>query len=150
MSDTINKILDTFTCFHDGGIVEYEGDSKKLVLKIDCTYLAELIEPAFNYFFVELKNVSLFEFEGWLSRESGTEIINDIESIVKLHPEILSSDIEKGYVEIVCNADYAENFKQGILKVNSEEITIYNQDKVEISIDSLEQLCSQYWNKHKK
>lgn len=148
MSDAINKILDTFTCFHDGVIEEYEGDSKKLVLKIGCTYLAELIEPTFDYFFVEFKNVILFEFEGWLVGELGNEIINNIENIIKLQPEILSADIEGNYIEILCNADYAENIKQGLLKLNSEEITIYNQDKVEISLVSLEQLCSQYWNKH--
>ncbi|WP_291723122.1 hypothetical protein [Bernardetia sp.] len=52
------EMADTFSVLHDGTIESYEQKNNSIILKISCIYLAEHINLAFEYFYVELQEVS--------------------------------------------------------------------------------------------
>ena len=51
------NIADTFYAFHDGDIIFDKEEGLNQIWKIECEYLAEMINPKFKVFWILLLNI---------------------------------------------------------------------------------------------
>lgn len=149
--NALQNIEDVFAILHDGFIVAFEGTFLNLVLDIQCQYLAERINPNFENFFVELIDIKTLEFEIWPNPISLPKIVmREPEEIFTAELEILSASIIDGCVQVTCNQhDLSYDYCGGNLLVNCNAIKMYDQDKNELTIDFMDKVCNDYWNRGK-
>ena len=141
-------IRDIFSIPHDGTITGWEGDKQLLTLKIGCQYLAERINPAFEYFFVELTGICRLTLVPWMNpAELEQEYFVELKDIFQAELDILSAEVENDFVKVSCNqGDSTFDYCGGTLYVGSEGIKIFDESKSELSIDRLDQICREYWD----
>lgn len=147
-----NDIRDVFSIFHDGGIVDCEGDLDKMTLTIQCNYLAELINPDFENFYVDLIGITKLHFDPWMNPIDLDKIeFNSHEEFLKVGLEILSSDIKDDYVLITCNQYDADlDYCGGNLMISATDFGLYDHDKNVMTIEELDSICILYWDKFSK
>lgn len=150
------KILDDistiFSILHDGGISAWTGDKDLLTLEIDCEYLAERIDKSYNNFYIKFGQIEKIELHPWMnSIELSQTVLTDIEDIFKGDLEILSADIENGFVNVYCNQhDTDFDYRGGSLLLNCKTINIFDQGKRQLTIDELTEVCKGYWDSFSK
>jgi len=66
----LTKIEDVFATFHDGTIESWSGNKDKLMLKISCEYIAEILDKTFEYFYLELIQVDKLELLTFSNNEN--------------------------------------------------------------------------------
>lgn len=139
----IQEIADIFATFHDGGIESWEGNFSELKLKIDCIYLAQMINPDYEYFFVTLKGIELLEFHPWEQ-----PIRKKLSDVLSPELEIAYSKIEDNIVKVSCH-QYDKDLGDagGELWIKAKSISVQNEDKISISPEDLYALRRKYWNK---
>ena len=148
---THQNLADIFSIFHDGTITDWSGDLHHLRLTIECQYLAELIDPTFDTFYVELFEIDYLEFEPWPNPLDLPVIIKtDLHSIFLAELDILNADEkESRYVEIVCNQhDSRYDYCGGRLRVSCQHVSVSDQLNNPLTIDELDILCNRYWNRN--
>ncbi|BDD01373.1 hypothetical protein PEPS_36530 (plasmid) [Persicobacter psychrovividus] len=152
MDTMINNIRDVFSIFHDGGIVDCQGDLNKLILTIQCNYLAELINPDFENFYVDLICVNKLDFDPWMNPIDLKKIeFKSHEEYLKVDLEILSSEIEDDYVLITCNQhDTDLDYCGGNLIISANDFRLFDHNKNVMTIEELESICRLYWDKFSK
>jgi len=152
MSTVLNDIRDLFSIFHDGGIVDCRGDLNKLFLSVQCNYLAELINPRYENFYIELIDITKLDFEPWMNPFELDKIeFNDHEEFLKVGLEILSAEIKDNCVLVACNQhDINLDYCGGHLMVSANIVTVYDHDINLLTIDELDSLCNLYWDKVSK
>lgn len=141
-------IIDIFSILHDGTIESWTGDKNKLVLKVSCLYLAELIDKDFEYFYIEITDITIIELFAWMNPiEQEQKIFTEIDDIFKAELEILSADKKEENALIVCsqhNTDY--EYCGGNLTLNCNDIKVLDQNKKYLTIEKFDEICNQYWN----
>jgi hypothetical protein len=147
--NSLQNIEDVFSILHDGCITTFEENTKGLLLTVECLYLAEKVNPNYEWFYVELIEIKKLEFEAWSNPVSlPAKIIRDSKEIFQAELEILSADILADDVRICCNQhDTDYDYCGGNLLLNCNAIKIYDQSKNELSIDYMDKICNQYWNR---
>ncbi|MFM2387548.1 MAG: hypothetical protein RL660_2305 [Bacteroidota bacterium] len=137
---------------HDGVIESWTGSKEKLLLKISCLYLAELINKDFEYFYVEIAEVQKIELDTWINPiEDGPQILTELSDIFKAELEILSAENKDSGVVITCNQPFREiNYSGGHLTLNCTSVKVFKQDRNELTIKALKELCTQYWDSFRK
>lgn len=138
------EIADIFGTFHDGGIESWEGDLKSLRLKIDCTYLAELIEPEFQYFYILLSALNIFEFHPWEGA-----VKTEIDDALSPELEIGYANIEDGIVKVSCN-QHDEVGIGGMLWIKAASISVQNEIGDQIDPSELYALSDKFWEQWRK
>jgi len=142
-----DKIAQVFSIFHDGTICGCTGDLTKLTLKVECLYLAELINPDFDSLYVVLSDISGLYFTAWSADEKSYERISVVQEIFEPELEIISTEIVEDIVIIHCRQDNAKLGKGGgELHLSCGSIKVLDQAGEEITIDYLSRLCKQYWD----
>ena len=149
MNETLNKIEDIFSIFHDGTITQWKSIENGIKLTIECEYLAELIDSDFTKFYVELNKISELELEPWMNPiELPKEIKKSPTEIFKAELEILSAKTENGIVEVTCNQHNLKfNYCGGILKVIAEKVTVKSENNAVLNISELNEISNSYWNR---
>jgi hypothetical protein len=144
----IQNIRDVFSKLHDGTIIEYGSDKSSLTLKVSCQYLAERLDPTFEIFFVELAEVSGLTFVPWMNPfDLEQQYFVEINDIFQAELDILSAEIEQGFVKVSCNQrDPVFNYCGGILYISCKDIRIYDQNRIGLTIERLNQICNEYWD----
>jgi hypothetical protein len=147
--NNIEKISDVFSIFHDGSIVAWGGDKNLLRLKIECLYLAELIDPSYEYFHINLLDVEQLMLEPWMNpKELPQEYYKINSQIFQAELELLSTEIDGNIVKVYCNQhDMSFNYCGGVLFLKCSDVEIYDQAGKEMTLDELDVVCRQYWNK---
>lgn len=94
MITELQDISDIFSIFHDGSIESYSGDYQLLTLKVGCLYLAELIDPTFEYFYLELAEIEVLEFDSWTSPPERPNILKtELADIFQSDLEIMEGEV---------------------------------------------------------
>jgi hypothetical protein len=138
---------DIFSILHDGSIEEWTGDKTKLTLKVSIIYLAELINPSFEFFYVELLNIKKIELEPWMNPpEIEQKIFKTLEDIFKVELEINSAKLQGKEILITClQHNIKFDYSGGNLIINCEEAKIYDQSMAFLTIEELNEICNKYW-----
>jgi hypothetical protein len=149
---SIEEIKDIFSIFHDGTIEGWSGDKNKLILKISCQYLAERIDKSFDYFFVELVNVTKLDLEPWMRNENDQAILKtELEDVFKASLEICFADLVNDYVSITCNQDDRDlDYCGGNLLIGASTVEVYDQNRNKLSLEALGGVCKAYWDEFEK
>lgn len=148
MSIVQNDIRDVFSIFHDGGIVDCKGDFHKLTLTIQCNYLAELINPDFENFYLDLIEINKLDFDPWMNPIDLEKIdFDSYEDYLKVNLEILSAEIKDNLVVVTCNQHNTDlDFCGGHLMISANKIKLFDHNKTEMTIDQLDSVCRLYWD----
>lgn len=149
---SLENIRDVFASLHDGTISGYSVEKNILTLSIDCKYLAEFIDKSFDTFFVDIIDIEMLFLTTWPNPfDQPVETLTEPKDIFKAELEILSADIKENKVVISCNQhDTSFDYCGGNLTINCETIKVYDQNKNELTIYKLDQLCKNYWDKFSK
>jgi hypothetical protein len=136
-----NKQIDVFNIFHDGTISDLYRTKNSLILKIEIEYLAELINENFSCFYCELVNCEKFSFKFWSDENKGT---TDLEEIKNYVLEIMDTKLSGEELIVSCRND---EIPDGNLYIKTQIIKLFNQERLEISLNELSVICHSYWNK---
>ncbi|CAG5079966.1 hypothetical protein [Parvicella tangerina] len=136
-----NKLAEIFSIFHDGGIDEINVDGNSMEITIGCAYLAQMENEEYKNFYLSLENVTTFEFHTW-----DDEIFTDIPTMVNFWPEIMTAEIEKETIKVVCNIDTENKRTGGLLWIKANLVSLKNHKKAELSINQLETMSRNYWD----
>lgn len=143
---------DVFSIFHDGVVEEYEIERENLTLKVYCQYLAELINPSYDFFLVQLNQLKSISLMPW-KKDSQEEIFwTNTELIFQKGLEILSAKItSEDKIQVFC--DYGDRlddnaiYAGGTLEFDCNSIRIFDEEKKEISLNFLKEIATKYWGK---
>lgn len=151
MSTVQNDIRDIFSIFHDGGIVDCKGDLHKLTLTIQCKYLAELINPDFEVFYIDLIGINKLDFDPWMNPIDLEKIdFNSYEEYLKVDLEILSAEIKDDVVLITCNQhDTDLDFCGGNIIISANDFKLFDYNSKQLTIEQLDSICKKYWDNAK-
>lgn len=144
----MTDIENVFSIFHDGWISGYSGDMTSLNLKIECTYLAELINLNYSFFYIKLFEVSHLSFQTWPNLiDLPSELIIKPEKIFQAELEILSAHIKDDVVEVICN-QYEKTFDYcgGVLRISANRIEVCDEKMNTISLNELSSISDKYWD----
>lgn len=137
-----------FSLLHDGEIASAKGTAHRLTLRIDCQYLAELFQPNFYFFYLELTSVSDFSFTSWEAPFlTTTGIVPTLAIIVQGEFEIASAQVENGKAVIsLLGSSQPGNSSGGSLSIDCQKIALFNQEKRALTLDALQQAARGYWD----
>lgn len=143
------EISSLFSMLHDGAISAWQGDKNLLTLTIECDYLAQRINKAYNKFYIDLIQIEKLELEPWSNPiENALRIKTQFEDIFKEELEIITANIIDEIVVISCNQyDTSIDYCGGNLSIACKEIKLYDQEKNELTLNQLELLCKDYWKR---
>ena len=145
----MENIESIFGILHDGIITEWSGDEELLILKVECEYIAKRIDKTFNSFYVEISKIEFLEFDPWMNpmQLPKTEM-KEFSKVFEAELEIGYSKIENDKVIVSCNQhDIDFDFCGGNLIIKAENGKIFDQNRTEISIEMLSEICNDYWNR---
>jgi hypothetical protein len=148
----IENLRDIFAILHDGTIVEWNGDRKFLALKVGCQYLAEKIDTSFEYFYIDLIDIGKIALVPWMNpAELEQEYFVEPRDIFQAELDILSADVENDLVQVSCNQrDSGFDYCGGTLYIDCKDIKIYDEQRNELTIERLDQICKEYWEEFAK
>jgi len=145
--NVLQDVADVFSGFHDGVITGFEGDYEKLILIMECQYIAEKVNPNYERFYIELLSVEKLEFDTWRSTEKHPEkILSDLRQIFQTELEIMTGKVDDDHVFILCRVDDIDyGYTGGIIRMNCNGIKIHDQGGDELSLGSFHEIVSGYW-----
>ena len=145
----LNDISDIFSILHDGTTSTWAGDKDLLILRINCEYLAELIDKSFQSFYVECSQIDKIEFHPWMNPSNLPQtLLMHLNDIFQAELEVLSAEIDNDHVKISCNQHNTDfDYCGGTLLLSCKTIKVFDQEKRELSIDEFDKLCTKYWDK---
>jgi hypothetical protein len=137
-----------FSILHDGEIASAKGTAERLTLRIDCQYLAELFQPDFYFFYVELTNVSEFSFTSWQEPALPTTgVVPALAIILQEEFEIASAQVANGKAVIsLLGSSQPSKSSGGNLVIDCQQITLFNQEKRVLTLHALQQAARGYWD----
>jgi len=141
------KLKSLFNTLHDGVIFSCSVDKSQLNLKIGCQYLAEKINPSFDYFHLQLIQVERIMLEPWMNQETKPQDYNtSLQEIFKSPLEIKSSEIKGNLVVVYCSQNNPDfNSCGGNLFIKCEDARLLDQEDNEITLEELKILSDLYW-----
>lgn len=117
-----------------------------------CEYLAERIDKSYKSFYITCEQIEKLELHPWMNPVNLPQtLLTDIKDIFKAALEILSADIENDYVKISCNQhDTPFDYCDGTLLLSCKIIKIFDQQKRQLTIARLDEICKDYWDEFSK
>ena len=147
MITTKEKIANSFYAFHDGDIKLETVEGLNQIWKIECRYLAEIINPKFDCFWIKIFHCQEIQFSPWVEP---LEIWTKIQEVFKTELEISSAKVIKGKIEINCHQHNVNfDFQGGEILLDCKGIEVYDQEWNLIHYEDLRKICKDYWDKHK-
>jgi len=144
------KISDVFNILHDGSIEQWWANQQILTLKVSCQYLAELRGPGFSFFFIDLVGIKILELMPWPDIGQTNIILTQYKDIFAGKLELLSAKILRDKVHIECNQRSKDlPYFGGVLVLEAENITIYDEAEMILTLEELNKLCTTYWERVK-
>ena len=144
MTTANDQIADVFSILHDGIISTKQIKQEQSKWKINCQYLAAIINPSFDHFFIEFKGLEEFSFTPWWNDET-RESYNSIKDI-ECSLEILDAKVESGIIVITFNHSSTEpNFAGGLYNFKVDSIQIFDQENKTLEYEDLDNLAMKYW-----
>ncbi len=147
MIATLDDIEDLFNIFHDGSLVIQDRQSNPQTWKIDCEYLAEMIDPTFNFFYLKVYAVQQLSFEPWFDDTSKEKVAWTGSKLEALDLEILSAKSNEKIIEISGLEDFVDGISGGTLSLLCEKIEIFDQQSQSIPLEDLKVIAEFYWQK---
>ena len=146
MNPLTEQLEAVFSMLHDGSITAGSRKSEKLLLTVDCAYLAGLIDPRFTNVLLVLGEPEIFVFEPWIEQNAPRLTMTDVDQIVSCELEILSADTVGDRVVVSCKAWNGDGFKGGNLSVRCKKIELYDESGAPLSPESLAKYSKRYWD----
>ena len=145
----VEAVRDIFSILHDGTISSWNGDATSLTLTVECQYLAELIDPSFDQFYVELGEVKELFLLTWPNPAYLPEQkLAQLRDIFAAELEILSAEIDDDRTVVVCNQhDTKFDYCGGNLVIDCATVKIYDQSKTVLRAERLNEICKSYWDR---
>jgi hypothetical protein len=145
---TAAELSTLFSVLHDGEIASAKGTAERLTLRVDCQYLAELFQPDFYFFYVELTNVSEFSFTSWQEPAlTTTGIVPTLAIILQEEFELASAQVENGKAVIsLLGSSRTSKSSGGNLVIDCQQVMLFNQEKRALTLDALLQAAHGYWD----
>jgi hypothetical protein len=146
----LEELSDLFSIFHDGIIESWSGDASCLRLKIGCKYLAEMINPSNEYFFVDLIRITHLEFAPWWKDLEKQTILTDWNVIIACYLGIIEAKVTEKGIEIISD-NYGDDhvgselYSGGNLSLNCADFQLYDEQMNSITLQQLEDICERYW-----
>jgi hypothetical protein len=138
---TLGKIIEIVNLFQDSGIDGMSQVGDDLNVKLDCEFLASIIDKNFKSFYAIFKSCNHVYFEPW---EQEDLIISDLKEINSLQMKIINAErYENGFLKIYVNCRLP--YKGGNLMIKSDDLIIYDEDFIEKNLISLTELSERYW-----
>jgi hypothetical protein len=135
-----DKIIKTLCLNHDGVITEIRHENNQLNMKIEISYLANMINEDYTIMKYKLLGYSKLEF---INCEENNKKYTNIDEIEKMELTILDAKkIKKG----ICINVVTSNDKYGIIFLLADDIIIYDQNNIEMDYNELYEICKNYWN----
>lgn len=149
----IKKIADIATVmndFHDAEIVLETATQNTLTWKINCEFLAELIDPTFDHFWIKVNRYETLRFVPWLKPiASPEEIWETPHQIFMTGLDILSARAHEETVIMSClQHDPTHRFTGGMLSLTCESIEVFTQEWNSLEFLECKAIFQQYWSKH--
>ena len=142
----IDKVADVFDILHDGSVKEWWYHEHVLTLKISCQYLAQLIQPDYNFFFIDLVGTRKVELQPWWDNIIENDVLIKLEEIFAGELEILSAKIVQDKVQVACNQrSKTLSYTGGNLILRCENVVIHDEAKTELSLNEFDKICNAYW-----
>ena len=145
----VEEVRDIFSILHDGTISSWNGDATSLTLTVECQYLAELIDPSFDRFYVELDVVKELFLSTWPNpADLPEQKLEQLKDVFAAELEILSAEIEDGRTVVVCNQhDTKFDYCGGSLVIDCATVKVYDQSKTALTVERLNEICKSYWDR---
>ncbi len=133
-----------FNIFHDGGLTISSFKNEELELRIEIQYLAELIKPTYNFFYLTLESCENLELIPW---EEDRPKIVEVNEIFKYELEILEARIKDGKINIqgIANEGDIHNEFGATLSFNVKEVAIKDNELNPVSLSKMQEIWKQYW-----
>lgn len=141
------NIVQIFNAFHDGVIESYQCAQGVVTLKIGISYLAELINPSYEYFELRLYGVNACSLETWETPSTERKISNEMDEAFADEPEILSAQADKQKITILLSYTFD---KGGQLFLIADCAEVFDQGGKSWSLEQLNAICESYWKKLNK
>ena len=151
----IDDLAKVFTIFHDGAICSYELSKSDLTLRISCQYLAEIINPDFENFYLSLHNVNLIELVTYTELKdnpaTAPNLLSDVGTIFEEEIDIFNAKPFENYVEINCwQVNERLNHLGNKLRLNCAAYTLSTENRGVIPLTYLNEICTKYWRAFNK
>ncbi|WP_027420544.1 hypothetical protein [Crocinitomix catalasitica] len=147
MKQELKNIATVFSIFHDGGIVSCKLDNNLLSITVSCKYLAELISPQFENFYLELNGTNLFEYIPWTNQEEESLIVKALPVISKCEFELIRAKVVDNHVEVNCHEHNSIFLTPGgHFCIKAAGIKIKDENGKTITIDQLKSINKAYWS----
>lgn len=148
----LQPLADLFSIFHDADISDWTGNKTCLTLTLDCRYLAERIDPAFERFYVTLYDVDTLELSPWTMPVDAPIVVKTaLKEIFEAELEILSAEVQGEYVLVSCSQhDHSFNYIGGNLSVSCRHFTILDQQRRLLTLEALQEIAKGYWDNWSK
>lgn len=130
-----------FSMFHDGSLVKLEKQESNVLFQVDIQYLAEIINPNYEYFNGYLKHCRELAFVDFPGKTIFD--LSNLQEAENIQPEILSAEVIENSVKVYCSIDF--NYG-GVFQFKAEDIKIFDQDNNQITLQQIRQFCKQYWS----
>jgi hypothetical protein len=137
------EIARIFSIFHDGGLDGIQCKGADLILQLGLTYLAERIQPEFNFFTLTLHKVKRFEFVPW---SDVVKPFKDAQQIVGLYLEMNHALLENDEIHVVCLCNEDE-FSGGDLFIDAESYEFHTEAGTAMTIEELAAISKDYWTR---
>ena len=140
-------ISEIFSIFHDGVIAASGIANGKLELEVEIGYLTKRINPSYTKFFLSLHNARDFSFSTWPKEvDAAPSVIRDPSLIFAGRPDILSSEIKDGLVEVVMNQNSASfDYCGGTLLFRVDAARVSDEGGKDYEVGELGRICEEYW-----
>lgn len=135
------QLITAMGCFHDGTMLSVQRVSDSLVLKVEIQYLAEMIDPEYEFFTCQFMNCEDFYFESWV----GSKRITDTSDIAVIGLEISNAAQADDYINIVCLSS-DPNVIGGNLFIKAEDLIIRDEGSTLVTLDEITKLTDEYWS----
>ena len=144
----LENINTMFSVFHDGEINRCVKTNSHLEFGVHIQYLAERINPEFRTFSVALEGVEGLYFTTWPDDANAEpDVIADVGSICTKELEILSGEIENGFIKVACNQPLPGlGYCGGFLHLKAKSAVVKDEAGKQYSIDELCSLSNGYWD----
>lgn len=152
MIDEVENIVTIINGLHDGVIILEKEENENLVWRVDCEYLAQMINPTFQFFWVKVNALKSITFNPWfISTELPSEIWKMPKEIFKNELEILSAEIEGEKIRVICNQGNPKfNYKGGELLLKCKSIELFDEKWNRLNDLDFRKMVTEYWRQFEK
>lgn len=138
-----------FSAFHDGTILSCEPIENGYRFTIDCLYIAQCLNPEFEFFYLDIIDAKLFKFaprpfEGNVEYENIT-----FKNCFQYEPEIINSECEvEGKIKVVFITSEFQNppYSGAEVTFTASGILLYDHNKQILELDDFFALFHSYWD----